>query len=356
MSPLVVVAVTVALVAASAFFVATEFALVSAKRHRIEELAPTSRSARAALRSGAELTLLLAGSQLGITVCTLALGAITKPAVHHALTPLLEVTGMPYVAADIAAFVAALVVVTFIHLVVGEMAPKSWAIAHPERSAMLLAIPMRGFLWVTRPLLRMLNGQANGIVRRLGVEPVDEVNTGQDPDALRHLVEHSAEVGALDPLSYASLSRVLDLRAATMADLLDGGEVTALAPDATAGQARDLARSSGHLRLIIGTAGRYTGVLHVRDTLLAPGPDAPVAPYVRPLLGIAADTPLTEATHLMRVGRHHIALVTGEDGRVGVVTLADLLPRLLALSGEPRSAESSGARPDTGAGSIGDRP
>ncbi|MGC5627407.1 CNNM domain-containing protein [Georgenia sp. Z1344] len=341
MSPLVVVLVTIGLVAASAFFVATEFSLVSAKRHRIEELAPTSRSARAALRSSSELTLLLAGSQLGITVCTLALGATTKPAVHHALTPLLELTGMPYVAADVVAFVAALVVVTFIHLVVGEMAPKSWAIAHPERSAMLLALPMRGFLTLTRPLLRMLNGQANWLARKAGVEPVDEVQAGQDPDALRHLVEHSAEVGALDPTSYESLTRVLDLRAATMADVLGDDEVTAIPPGATAADAQELARTSGHLRLVVGEAGRYTGVLHVRDTLMAP-PGSPVAPHVRALLALDASTPLTEATQLMRVGRHHIALVTGTDGRVGVVTLADLLPRLLALSGEPAQGTEEG--------------
>src|SRR3712207_4712699 len=150
-NPVVVLAATVVIVALSAFFVAVEFAALAAKRHRLEAAAPESRSARAALRNSSELTLLLAGSQLGITAATLALGAISKPAVHHWLTPLFETWGLPLVAADVAGFVLALLVVTFIHLVVGEMAPKSWAIAHPERSATLLAGPMRAFMAVFPP-------------------------------------------------------------------------------------------------------------------------------------------------------------------------------------------------------------
>src|SRR5690606_20272091 len=94
-NPWVVVAVTVALIGASAFFVAVEFALIAARRHRLEDAATESRPARAALRSASELSVLLAGSQLGITVCTLALGATTKPAVHHWLTPLVESWGAP---------------------------------------------------------------------------------------------------------------------------------------------------------------------------------------------------------------------------------------------------------------------
>ena len=119
MSAWVVVLATVAIVALSAFFVAVEFAALAAKRRRLEEAAPGSRAARAALRNSAELTLLLAGSQLGITAATLALGAISKPAVHHWLTPVFEDWGLPPVAADVAGFVLALLIVTFIHLVVG---------------------------------------------------------------------------------------------------------------------------------------------------------------------------------------------------------------------------------------------
>lgn len=119
-SPWVIGLITVILIASSAFFVAVEFALIAARRHRIEDAAAGSRSARAALRSSGELSVLLAGSQLGITVCTLALGAITKPAVHHWLTPVFSSWGAPGWAADVAGFVLALVIVTFLHLVVGR--------------------------------------------------------------------------------------------------------------------------------------------------------------------------------------------------------------------------------------------
>ena len=150
-NPLTVLAVTIGLIVLSAFFVAIEFALIAARRHRLEDAATTSRSARVALRSSTELSVLLAGSQLGITACTLALGATTKPAVHHWLTPLIENWGAPLWVADVAGFVLALLVVTFLHLVIGEMAPKSLALAHPERTATILAIPMRAFMTLTRP-------------------------------------------------------------------------------------------------------------------------------------------------------------------------------------------------------------
>ena len=213
-NPWVVLAVTVGLIAVSALFVAIEFALLTARRHRLEDAAARSRSARAALRSTTELSLLLAGSQLGITACTLALGATTKPAVHHWLTPLLHGTGAPMWLADVGGFVLALAIVTFLHLVIGEMAPKSWAIAHPERAAIILAIPMRMFMTLTRPVLIALNRAANWCVRKVGVDPVDELGEGQDPDTLRALVEHSAAAGALDPRYYRNLTTALDAREA----------------------------------------------------------------------------------------------------------------------------------------------
>lgn len=213
---------TALIIVLSAYFVAAEFALMAAKPHRLEEAAGTA-AGRAAVKNSHELTLVLAGSQLGITVCTLALGAITKPAVHHALVPLLE-RGLPPVAADAAAFVLALILVTFLHLVVGEMAPKSWAIAHPEQSSLLLAIPLRAYMWVTRPVLRAMNSAANWLVRRAGAEPRDELTQGQDAAGLRHLVEHSANVGALEASYRGSLASFLTLRETTVAELLPDGQ------------------------------------------------------------------------------------------------------------------------------------
>jgi CBS domain containing-hemolysin-like protein len=331
-NPWVVVPVTVLIVALSAFFVAVEFALMAAKRHRLEDAAMSSRAARAALRSASELTLLLAGAQLGITLCTLALGAIAKPAVHHWLTPLFTTWGLPAVAADIAGFVLALLVVTFIHLVVGEMAPKSWAIAHPEKSATMLALPMRAFMWVFRPLLTALNAAANGLLRKAGVEPANEVAVGQNPETLLHLVEHSANVGALDARFLAPISGALEMERLTVRELVrPGAPLTAVPAEATVGDVREVARQSGHLRILLRDGEQISSVVHVRDTLIAPD-DAPAAQFARPVFTLDADTTVHAALRSMRETRNHLAVVTEAGAVAGVITLADVLRRLFPLA------------------------
>jgi CBS domain containing-hemolysin-like protein len=328
-NPLVVLAITVALISASAFFVAVEFALIAARRHRIEDAAPNSRSARAALRSTGELPLLLAGSQLGITVCTLALGAITKPAVHHWFTPLFSSWGAPGWVADVAGFVLALLIVTFLHLVVGEMAPKSWAIAHPERSAIMLALPMRAFMAVTRPLLVMLNHAANWCLRRVGVTTVDELASGQDPVTLRHLVEHSATVGTLDEKYSTNLMSALELQALTVGDLVSGRPPSGVSNEADPAAIQSASRATGHLRLVVQRGGVVEGVVHVRDSLSA-APGVTAADLMRPAVVLERRTPVYEALRTMRETRGHLTVVTDDDGiPLGLVTLTDVLDRLM---------------------------
>jgi CBS domain containing-hemolysin-like protein len=332
MSPLAVGLITVVLIASSAFFVAVEFALIAARRHRLEDAAAGSRSARAALRSTTELSVLLAGSQLGITVCTLALGAITKPAVHHWLTPGFASWGLPGWAADAAGFVLALVIVTFLHLVVGEMAPKSWAIAHPERSAIMLALPMRAFMTLTRPLLVALNHAANWCLRRVGVTPVDEMSSGQDPDTLRHLVEHSTTTGTLEERYSTNLMSALELQALTVGDLVSGRPPSGVAADATPSMIQSTSRATGHLRLLVMRADAVEGVVHVRDSLSA-DPSATAADLMRPALVLEGRTPVYEALRTMRETRGHLAIVTGSDrAPVGLITVTDVLDRLMPTS------------------------
>ena len=329
-SPWTLTAATVAIIGLSAFFVAVEFALMSAKRHRLQDAAQSSRAARAALRSSAELTLLLAGSQLGITICTLALGAITKPAVHLALMPPLEATGLPVWVADVIAFILALVIVTFLHLVVGEMAPKSWAIAHPERSATMLALPMRGFMWATRPLLRALNTAANWCLRLVGVEPTDHIASGRNPEDLRQLVEHSTNVGALDVTYSAQLSGALDLQTLTVADILNTDQpLTTLGPDTTAADLRATSSRTGHLRVLVNDGHQALGVVHVRDALNAP-PQRAVTSLMRPVETVAPTTLVHQALTRMKQTSTQLLIVTDEEGRtVGVIGLPDIMRRLL---------------------------
>ncbi|MEE6283212.1 CNNM domain-containing protein [Georgenia sp. MJ170] len=340
-NPWVIAGITVAIIGLSAFFVAIEFALLAAKRHRLEDAAATSRSARAALRSSTELTLLLAGSQLGITVCTLALGAITKPAVHHWITPVVSDLGAPLWAADVVGFVLALVIVTFLHLVVGEMAPKSWAIAHPEKSATMLALPMRAFMVAVRPLLVGLNNAANWCLRKVGVTPAEQVATGQNPEDLRHLVAHSTSVGALDIAYSDRLAGALDLRRLTVADLVADNPPPVMVPaDATASAVRDASHRSGHLRILVqepdGAAPR--GVVHVRDTLMM-ADDEPIAGVTQPVFELAPDLLLHTALARMRETSNHLAIVRTGEQSVAVATIADVLARLF-----PRTtAEAQGA-------------
>lgn len=336
MSGALALAVAAALIVLSAFFVAVEFALVTARRHRLEDAAAHSAAARAALRASRELSLVLAGSQLGITLCTLGLGAVAKPAVHELLTPLLASWGLPDATADVAAFVLALALVTLLHLVVGEMAPKSWAIAHPERAAIWLALPMGAFMRATRPLLTLMNDLANRCLRLVGVAPVEEMAAGHNPATLRELVDHSAAAGALDTERRDRMVAAMDVEQATLASvtrpLASLRGVRATDPVAVV---RDVARDTGHLRLVVwparGADGGDTdpvGMVHVRDTLTA-DPGTAAGDVMRPVLTLAADTPVYAALATLRARHSQFAMVREGARPLGLVTMQDLLDRLL---------------------------
>ncbi|NLY59841.1 MAG: DUF21 domain-containing protein [Gammaproteobacteria bacterium] len=329
--PLIVTLATVALIALSALFVIIEFALLGARRHRLEEMAATSPSARAALRGMNDLTLMLAGSQLGITLCTFALGAITKPALDYWLGPILLAWGLPAWAAGGAAFGLALFLVTFLHLVVGEMAPKSWAIAHPERSALAVGITSRAYTWPLRPLLRWLNRVANRLVKATGVEPVESAAVGgRDIETIRQLVEHSAEVGTLKPQLQQQISGLIDLGSLPVEALLaEGEELVHVGRDATVADVRAAAIRSGHLRiLVLDDQGARASVVHVRDTLLEPE-TRPAHELARKAFILDAKTPVYEALARMRESSVQLALVMSADRLRGVVTLADIVKRVL---------------------------
>ena len=269
---------------------------------------------------------------------------------HHWLTPVFSSWGMPLWSADVIAFILALIIVTFLHLVVGEMAPKSWSISHPEYSATLLALPMRGFLWLTRPLLLLLNSTANRILHRLGVETVDEVSAGQDADSLRELVRHSGEAGTLDDTRHHQLLSALELQELTVGDLL--GEREAHAPasefemssvgvDASPEEIRETARRTGHLRLLVLENDTAVGVVHARDSIDVPKTST-ARELMRPSLSLEQDMTVAEAFRRMRESRAHLVVVeeSGEYSGThasevrGVVTLDDVVRRLLpATSG-----------------------
>ncbi|WP_353813582.1 CNNM domain-containing protein [Agromyces sp. SYSU T00266] len=336
MNPWIVIPVTVGLIVLSAFFVIIEFALIGARRHRLEQDAAGSASARAALRGMNELTVMLAGAQLGITASTFALGAVTKPAVDEWLGPVFLGWGLPEWLAGGAAFALALLIVTFLHLVVGEMAPKSWAIAHPERAAKLIGLPSRGFIRIFRPFLLWVNRIANALVARTGVEPVDRAAVGgRDADTIRNLVEYSTQVGVLEPELRSQITEVIALQELTVDDITrPDGAPTAAPADATVADLREAALASGHLRiLLVDRTGRMDEVVHVRDTLLAADGDR-AADFARPAFRVDAATPAYELLRRMREEQVQLAVVERDGELLGIVTLTDVIQRVLPVAGD----------------------
>lgn len=345
MSPLIVTLATIALIALSALFVIIEFALLGARRHRLEELAANSSSARAALRGMNDLLLMLAGAQLGITVCTFALGAVTKPAVDAWLGPLFITWGLPEWAAGGTAFALSLFLVTFLHLVVGEMAPKSWAIAHPERSAVAIGLISRAYIWPLRPVLNWVNHLANGLVRASGVEPVESAAVGgQDIATIRQLVEHSAKVGTLEPEMQQQISGLIDLGSMPVEALVARDVVpTQVTAEATVADVRAAAMQSGHMRiLMLASDGATPRVVHVRDTLTMTAAQL-ASDAARSAFTLAAKTPVYEALGSMRKASVQLAVVMDDDRVLGIITLADILMRVLP-TGPAAEASSMGER------------
>lgn len=328
---LTVFLVTVLLIVLSAFFVVIEFSLIGARRHRLETEAAESASARAALRGMNELTTMLAAAQLGITACTFGLGAVTKPAVEYWLEPLLTATGLPLWVAGGTAFALSLLLVTFLHLVVGEMAPKSWAIANPELSAKVIGIASRVYLWPLRPFLNWVNQIANALVRAVGVTPVDRAAVGgQDADTIRQVVEHSAQIGVLEPQLKSQITEAIQLQSITAGDFTKPGQEIAAVPySSTVGELQEESKRSGHLRILVkDKTGEISHVVHIRDTLQV-AQSRTIKKFLRPVFSTSAETPLHEMLQSMKEAGVQLALVKHTGGLQSVVTVKDVIKRIL---------------------------
>ncbi|MFD6280554.1 hemolysin family protein [Streptomyces sp. NPDC060209] len=326
--------VTVLLLIGSGFFVAAEFALVAAKRHRMEKaVAEGQRGAKAALAGMRELSLMLAGAQLGITVCTLGLGSVSKPAISHELDPLLHELGLPTALSYGVAFAVAMIVVVFLHMVLGEMAPKSWAIAHPERSAMLLSPPFRSVVKTVRPLIWALNRMSNGLVRLCRVAPRDELTSVHNREQLTHLVEESERLGLISEADSELLTRSLTEPETPVRDLqIPAAAISAVDGDADAEQILRLAADTDRTRLLVRRHGAVLGSVHARDVLVAraQGRATVARELARPVPELTEDATVAEAIELLRRRRASLAVVRDASGQLtGMVSLDDLLARFL---------------------------
>ncbi len=280
---------------------------------------------------------MLAGAQLGITMASLGLGAVAEPAVAHLIESGFDRWfSIPSGLMHALSFAIALSIVVFLHMVVGEMAPKSWAISHPEQSAMRLVRPFRVFVVVFRPIIWFLNGLANAVVRVVGVEPQGELAMAHTPADMLLLLDESHGHGDLESDHHELLTRSLQMSGLVAADAMTvRPDIVCVAADSPIDEAAKEAHRTGRTRVIVheGDLDHVRGFVHAKDILrMEPSERATTTSgeITRKVMvtpeGQFLETLLLE----MRTKRQHIAVVVDELGTVvGVVTLEDLLEELI---------------------------
>ena len=328
------------LLAGNAFFVGAEFSVMSVRRSQVEPLAEQSRRARTVLYALRHLSLMLAGAQLGITLCSLGLGAVAEPAVAHLLEDALAAASVPEALLHPIAFAVALTIVVFLHMVLGEMVPKNIALSAPERSALVLVPPLVAFARASGPLLRLLNAIANAGLRLMRVEPKDELTSSYSPDELAEIIAQSRQEGLLDRDEHERLSGALALRSTTAADVMVPLDQLVTVPDTiTADDLEALVVMTGFSRFPVRTAqdnattagvaeGGLVGFVHVKD-ILGMGPAARRRPLPatlrRPMPRLRADLPLEQVLAALQRHRSHLGQVVDERGAIGVIALEDVV-------------------------------
>jgi CBS domain containing-hemolysin-like protein len=323
---------TVVLLAANAFFVGAEFGLISARRDRLEALAKEGRTrAGTAIRAGQQLPLMIAGAQLGITLCSLALGALAEPAIAHLIEVPLEPLHIPAPVLHGVAFTLALGIVVTLHIVLGEMVPKNLAIAGPERAAMWLVPVHFAFCRLVRPVLGAFTAISRGALRILGVTPKDELDTAYTRDELAELISESSREGLLQDSEHRRLTQTLSTADRTVRDVLVPLDRLTTVPAApSVGDVARAVADTGYSRFPIRDgAGTLLGYLHVKDVLDVAGedPSTPVpADRFRALPDLPDDARLDTAMAILRRTNSHLGRAICPDGTVcGVVALEDVV-------------------------------
>jgi CBS domain containing-hemolysin-like protein len=220
-------------------------------------------------------------------------------------------------------------------MVVGEMAPKSWAITHPERSALILAIPFRGFARLSRPLLAVLNGVTNVLLRLAGVHPRTEAHSHVDPQRLSHLITESRRLGLIDRTEHDLLDRAITMYDTKLTHLIiPADQVTTIPADATSDQIRHVSATHGHTRLLVRADGDLVqGMLHVREAITDPPGVRRAADMIHSVPTLTPDSAVLTAITTMQRARAQLAVVaTPDDPFIGLVSLDDLLSELLAAN------------------------
>lgn len=329
----------IALTLGTALFVAAEFSLTALERSAIADDVATrgDRRSQQVDRAHRTLSFQLSGAQLGITITTLITGYIAEPVVATAIAPLLRLIHLPDAAVTAVALVVALVVATSLSMVLGELIPKNLAIARPMAVARATAGPMSAFSAVFRWAIRGLNGTANWIVRRLGIEPAEELRSARSPQELGSLVRNSARHGAIDSTTAQLVDRSLRFGELTAEDLMTPRvTVETLAGDDSIRDLIVLSARTGHSRFPIVTDGdldNLLGVVHIKQAFTV-APDAQqttlLSSIVKPVTTVPASLDGDAVMDHLRADGLEVCVVIDEyGGTAGIVTSEDVIEEIV---------------------------
>ncbi|MET9293211.1 hemolysin family protein [Streptomyces sp. NPDC003077] len=350
MTELLLLALALLLTLACGVFVAAEFSLTTVERSDLERAAERGeRGADSALKAVRGLTFQLSGAQLGITVTGLVIGMLSKPSITALLTGPMDALGLPRSAADSVALVLGTALSTVVLMVVGELVPKNWAISSPLPVAKRVATAQRAFSTAFKPLIHHLNNTANRSVRRMGLEPAEELASARGPQELVALARHSAREGALEPDTAELFVRTLNLSALTAENVMTPRvQVVALDVQSTAEDVAAATRATGLSRFPVyrGTLDTVVGTAHVKDVLAIPAElrsRHPVAELLREPLLVPETLPVDRLLDRLSGKRTMAVIIDEYGGTAGVATLEDIVEEVV---GEVRDEHDPLATPD----------
>lgn len=348
MSTTVALLLALFLLLANGFFVAVEFGLIATQRAQLEDKAKEgNRRARRALAAITDLNTQIAGAQLGITMASIALGLVAEPSVAHILEDTV-LSGLAEGPRHTLGLIIALSLVTFLHILIGEMVPKNIALADAPATSMWLA-PLHGlFVRLARPLVFVMNATANGLLRLAGIQAVDERAQAKSPEELAMLLEEAHDGEVIHGYDYALLANTLELGGVTIRDaVVPWSRVDRASAEASVADIERRMADSGHSRLVlVGENDGPVGWVHAKDLLAVDHNvwDEPLPQHRRRrLLLVDRDLPAEDALEQMQTNRSHFVIAVDEhDDHVGILTIEDVLQLLvsgLALAGEEERAD-----------------
>jgi CBS domain containing-hemolysin-like protein len=327
------------LVFANGFFVATEFAIVKIRATRLQALVDEGRPGAAnAMRMVEKLDAYLSATQFGITLASLGLGWLGEPAFAHLLEPVLTRVVPEAAGAALAhslAVAIAFAIITFLHIVVGELAPKSFAIQRAEDTTLTVALPMRAFYFLFYPAIWLLNGVAGWLLRAFGLHAAQEAHEAHSEEELRVILNSSAQAGAITTARAELLERSLEMSQKTARQVMvPRNQVKFLDVEEPLDKCIADARAAGHTWLPVcrGNMDQVEGLVNAKDLffLLSRGELRSLAQVQRPVVYVPEHVTLEQLLNEFRRRRRQIALVVDEHGGTsGLVTLADVVAEVV---------------------------